>query len=45
MIVVRAITIWKEIQKKHESMYKTDTNNEAKRLRAKSFAIAMLGGR
>ena len=41
--VGRAITIWKAIQKRsHESIYKSDTNNEAKRLRATTLTIAKL---
>ena len=43
MIVGRAITIWRAIQKRtNESMFKTDTKYEAKRLRATVFAIAKL---
>ena len=39
-IVGRAITIWEAIQKRsHETIYKTHTRIEAKRLRAKTFAI------
>jgi hypothetical protein len=34
-------TIWEAIQKRsHEPIYKTYTENEAKRLRATTFAIA-----
>ena len=43
VIVVRAITILGAIQKRsHESLYKTDIKNKAKRLRAITFAIAKL---
>jgi hypothetical protein len=43
IIVGRAITIWEAIQKRsHEPIYKTPTKIEAKRLRATTFAIAML---
>ena len=42
-IVGRAIIMWKAIQKtSHEPIYKTHTKIEAKRLRATTFAIAML---
>ena len=42
-IVRLAITIWGAIQKRsHKSMYKPDKKNEAKRLRATTFTIAML---
>ena len=41
--VRRAITIWEAIQKRsYESIYKTNMNIEAKRLRATTFAIAKL---
>ena len=37
-IVERAITIWEVIQKRsHELIYKIDTKNEAKILRATTF--------
>ena len=38
-MVGRKITIWGAIQKR---MYKTDTKNEAKKLRAATFAITKL---
>ena len=39
-IIGRAITIWEAIQKRiHEPIYKMDTKNEAKRLKATAFAI------
>ena len=42
-IIGRAITIWEAIQKRsHEPIYKTYTKNEAKGLRATTFAIAIL---
>ena len=42
-IVGRAITIWEAIENRtHEPIYKTDTKNEAKRLRATLFVIAKL---
>ena len=42
-IVGRAITMLRAIKKKsNESMYKTDTKNEAKRSRATTFAVAKL---
>ena len=39
----RVITIWEEIQKRsHEPIYKTHTKIEGKRLRATTYAIAIL---
>ena len=39
----RAITIWEAKQgRSHSLMFKTDTKNKAKRLRATTFAIRML---
>ena len=41
MRVGRAITIWRAIQKRsHEPIYKHNTKNEAKRLRATTFVIS-----
>ena len=42
-IVGTAITVYGAIQKRsHKSIYKTNTRNEAKRLRATTLAIAKL---
>ena len=42
-IVGRLITIWEATQKRsHEPILKTNTKNEAKRLRATTFAITKL---
>ena len=42
-IVERAITIWGTMQKRsNESINKTDAKNEAKRLRATTFAISKM---
>ena len=41
VIFERALTIGRAIKKKkHESIYKTDTKNEVKKLRATTFANA-----
>ena len=43
MIVGRAMNLKRSTQKRSkESIYKTDTKNEAKRLRVTTFAIAIL---